>query len=239
MLGNQTQGKGNGSGELTIKVIRGGGTKKRSMIERLLSVLVAWWAQMGERTHVVRWKVRNLLTTRFLQGWISFHMAFVAHRIFGWRIPLSELRAVLIKADGRQIDYGIVSHRVLTDAFIAMFIDDLDNGGADISAFNFHAVGTGTTAEAAGDTALVTESTTILTNNSVRATGTRSQPTASQYRSVATQTFDGSGAITEHGITDDADAGQGNLMDRSVFSAINVVTGDGIQFTYTYTQTGS
>jgi hypothetical protein len=234
MLGEQT-GKGAGSGELTIKVIRGGGKKRDSLLSQLIVLVAAWWAA----TYVARWKIKNALTTPFLIGWANHHAAKLAGKLFGWNIGISELRAELLKADGTRINYGVVSHRVVTNAFIAALIDHLDNNGATISAYNFHGVGTGTTAEAAGDTALVTESTTILTVDSTRATGTRTQPTAADYRSTATQTFDGSGAITEHGMFNQAATGGGGLMDRSVFSAINVSSGDGIQFTYTYTQTGS
>jgi hypothetical protein len=41
--------------------------------------------------------------------------------------------------------------------------------------------------------------------------------------------------VTEHGIFSQAATGGGTLWDRSVFSAINVVSGDSIQFTYTCT----
>jgi hypothetical protein len=120
---------------------------------------------------------------------------------------------------------------------VAFLVDDWDNNGQDISTLNYHGCGTGTTAEAAGDTALVTESTTALNPDSTRATGTRSQPTAPQYQSVGTITFDASAAITEHGLFSQAATGGGTLWDRSVFSAINVASGDSIQFTYVMTAT--
>ena len=80
-----------------------------------------------------------------------------------------------------------------------------------------------------------TESTTALNPDNTRATGTRSQPAANQYRSVGTLTFDNTAAVTEHGLFSQAATGGGTLWDRSVFSAINVVSGDSIQFTYTVT----
>lgn len=238
-MGANVQGKGGGSGSLSIKVIRGGGQKQA--FKQMLLPMLLWLATFWESTFVLRWKIRNALTTRFIQGWFSHNMALLAASMFGWNIGISELRAVLIKADGRRIDLGVVSYRLVTNAFIALLIDDMDNasGGADISGFKYHGVGTGTTSESAGDTALVTESTTILTVNSTRATGTQTQPTSASIQSVATVSFDGSGAITEHGWFDNATVGSGTLCDRSVFSAINVVSSDGIQFTYTYTQTGS
>jgi hypothetical protein len=100
---------------------------------------------------------------------------------------------------------------------------------------NYHGCGTGTNAENATDTALQTESTTALNPDSTRATGTRSQPAANQYRTVGTLTFDASAAVTEHGIFSQSATGGGTLWDRSQFSAINVASGDSIQFTYTCT----
>lgn len=140
-----------------------------------------------------------------------------------------------MRLNARIVNYGVVSRRVITDAGVAFIVDDWDNSATDITNFNYHGCGTGTNAENATDTALQTESTTILNPDSTRATGTKSQPAANQIRSIGTVTFDGSGAITEHGLFSQAATGGGTLWDRSVFSAINVVNLDSIQFTYTAT----
>lgn len=152
----------------------------------------------------------------------------------GWDVQLS---AVLTKFDGTVIDYGVVSRNLITDTGVAFLVDDWDDNSEDITLMNFHGCGTGAVAENVSDTALGTESTTILNPNDTRATGAKSQPAANQLRSVGTLTFDGAGAITEHGLFDQAATGGGTLWDRSVFSAINVVSGDSIQFTYTCTIT--
>lgn len=151
--------------------------------------------------------------------------------IFG----VGRLYATVIRGDGRIEHLGLISTKLVTDAAVAYIVDDWDSGANVIDNFNYHGCGTGTTAEAAGDTALVTESTTALNPDSTRATGTKSQPAANQARTVGTVTFDATAAITEHGIFSQAATGGGTLLDRSVFSAINVVSGDSIQFTYTLT----
>ena len=133
-------------------------------------------------------------------------------------------------------DYGVVRRKVVTNNGVALIVDALDNTLADAT-IKYHGVGTGTTAEAAADSALVTESTTILNPDSTRATGTFSQPSANISQSVATNTFDGSGALTEHGVFSQAATGGGTLLDRSVFSAVNVVSGDSLQSTYQLTLT--
>lgn len=131
-------------------------------------------------------------------------------------------------------DLGIVSRKVVTTAGVTYIIADIAGGASDSNLFKYHGLGTGTTAEAVGDTALVTESTTALNPDSTRATGSQSAST-NVYTTVGTLTFDASAAITEHGIFTQAATGGGTLLDRSVFTAVNVASGDSIQSTYTLT----
>jgi hypothetical protein len=136
---------------------------------------------------------------------------------------------------GVEENHGLVSTKLITDAGVTFLRDDWNNNAQDLTTLNFHGCGTGTNAENVTDTALQTESTTALNPDSTRATGTRSTPAGNQYRSVGTATFDAVAAITEHGIFSQAATGGGTLWDRSQFSAINVASGDSIQFTYTAT----
>lgn len=151
--------------------------------------------------------------------------------IFG----VGRLYATVYRVDGRMEHLGLLSTRLITDNGVAFLVDDWDNDAKDITNLHFHGCGTGTNAENQTDSALQTESTTALNPDNTRATGTESQPAANQLRTVGTLTFDGSAAVTEHGIFDQAATGGGTLWDRSQFSAINVVNGDSIQFTYTCT----
>lgn len=105
----------------------------------------------------------------------------------------------------------------------------------ELETMKFHGCGTGATAAAEGDTALQTESTTILNPDSTRATGSLTEASQSVFRTVGTLTFDGSGAITEWGLLSQAATGGGVLWSRIVFSAINVASLDSIQFTYDLT----
>lgn len=183
------------------------------------------------------WRLRNAARFSYVRGAIVNAVAKGISKVLGITTITSELRARVRRANGTWEDYGVLSYRVVTDAGVAYIVDDFDNGSgsADISLFNFHGCGTGSTAEAVGDTALVTESTTALNPDSTRPTGTRTQPAANQYRTTGTVTFDASAAIVEHGIFTQAATGGGTLLDRSVFSAINVASGDSIQFQYTIT----
>lgn len=142
---------------------------------------------------------------------------------------LSELSALLIPANGTPLDLGVISTRVVTTAGVNYMRDDFNGatGGADITNFNYHDSGTGTNAESVSDTDLQSPA------GPARVAGTQSAPASKQYRTVATIAYNSTQAITEHGLFS-ASTG-GTLWDRSVFSAINVVNGDSIQFTYTLT----
>lgn len=180
------------------------------------------------------WHLRNRTRPSYLYGWLFNVLA----KWFSWftGIPTitGELAIRVFKHDGRVIDYGVVSYRVVTNAGVGFIIDAWQNL-VELENMKYHGCGTGTTAEAAGDAALVTESTTALNPDSTRATGTQTEPASNQVTSTGTVAFDAPAAITEHGLFGQAATGGGPLYDRSVFSAINVVSGDSIQFAYTGT----
>lgn len=158
----------------------------------------------------------------------------VARRL-GLATMYGTLYATLLRSDSTRLDLGLASMRVVTTAGVNFLVDALQ-GSVEPEILRYHGVGTGTNAEASGDTALQTESTTIITVDSTRATGTLTEgASANIFRTVGTVSFDGSGAITEHGVFSQAATGGGTLLDRSVFSAINVISGDSIVFTYDFT----
>lgn len=184
------------------------------------------------------WRLKNALRPAYVWGWLTVFFGRWFSRVTGIVTLTSELS--IRKFDTltqRWIDYGVVSKRVVTDAGVAFLAAYWIGGASNIQTMKYHACGTGTNAEAVGDTALQTESTTILNPDSTRATGVMTNPTAPVVKSVGTVTFDGSGAITEHGLMSQAATGGGTLWDRSVFSAINVVNGDSIVFSYSLSLT--
>ena len=151
----------------------------------------------------------------------------------------SRLCAVRFRWDdrlGRRVadDFGEISHHVITDTGVAFLVDAWQNS-TEMENMKYHGCGTGTTAEAASQTALVTESTTALNPDSTRATGSLTEgASANIFRTVGTVTFDATAAITEQGIFSQAATGGGTMWDRSMFSGstINVASGDSIQFQY-------
>jgi hypothetical protein len=129
---------------------------------------------------------------------------------------------------------GAFGPNLIVDAGEAYLVDAWQNT-VELETMKFHGCGTGVTAAAEGNTALGTESTTILNPDNTRATGSLTEASASVFRTVGTLTFDGAGAITEWGLFSQAATGGGVMWSRIVFSAINVASLDSIQFTYDLT----
>lgn len=169
------------------------------------------------------WKLRNL--PNLVRAWrVLLALAL--------RIPTryGTLRARVFKSDGRVIDYGLVSARVVTDAFVAFVVDQLQTETSVFGDFKYHDSGVGVTAENVTDTDIET------TDGESRATGTQAEgATANIYKSVGTIAYTSTKAITEHGLFN-ASTGV-TLMDRTKFTAINVINGDSIEFTYQLTLT--
>lgn len=173
------------------------------------------------------WRLRNWLRPPFIVGLLGWLLGHVYTRIFGAPVLLGRLEARLIRKDGSVINYGVLGFRVVTTAFVSFVVDQLQTETSAFGDFKYHDSGVGTTAENAANTDMET------TDGESRATGTQTEASATVYQSVATISYTTTKAITEHGLFNASTSG--TLMDRTVFSAINVVNGDSIQFTYSLT----
>lgn len=147
-----------------------------------------------------------------------------------------------ILADGGRTDLGLASLRLVTTVGVKYICDDFNAGANDVSNMKFHGIGTGTNAEAVGDTILQTEITTAYSTDNTRPTGTQASATVSTnatYTTVGTVTVDATVAATEHGIFSQAATGAASaantLLDRSVFTVVNLASGDSLQATYVFT----
>jgi hypothetical protein len=189
--------------------------------------LAAYWRHgtpFGAMPREVRaWRVRNF--PQFWAGFWRVALACQVAKLTQCPAMYGVLSLVRTNADGTRTDFGVASLQKVTSAFVAYLATRLFDGNTSIGAFDFHAYGTGTTAESNADTALVTELTTQYATDSTRPTGTPTNPSAGVYQTVATLSPDTGGtlAITEHGIFSASSAG--TLMDRSVFAAVNILAG--------------
>lgn len=149
------------------------------------------------------------------------------------QVAYGELRGVVLHADGTQTNYGLLGRRLITDAGVNYLAADMAGGANDINLFKYHGFGTGTTAESAGQTALVTELTTEYATNSTRPTGSQSSST-NVYTTVGTLAPDADVACTEHGLFSATSAG--TMWDRTKFTVINLVgNSDSLQATHATT----
>jgi len=150
-------------------------------------------------------------------------------RFFGLMTAYGKLEAILYRANGEVVRFGVLSYRVVTTAFVDFVTDQLQTETSVFGDFKYHDSGVGTTDPAITDTDIET------TDGESRATGTQTESSHNVYQSVGTISYTTTKAITEHGLFN-ASTGV-TLMDRSEFAAINVVNGDSIQFTYSLTLT--
>lgn len=184
------------------------------------------------------WRLRMLPSTLW-----QFMLVMVA-TWFGRRCGVATMYGRLshrvIRGDGRVQEYGIAGYKVVTTAFVNYLVDALQADQA-FESFKYHGWGTGGSAEAVGNTGLTTEFTTEYVTNSTRETGSQTEgASANIYRTVATFDPDSGTtlAVTEHGVFLAA-TGATTLMDRTLFSAINLVVADGDTLVSTYDLTAS
>jgi len=175
------------------------------------------------------WRIQNYTRPVFLFGFVANAIAKGFSKLTGIPTLTAELRAIKISADGSQVNYGLLGCRVVTTAFVNEMVDQLQAEDSTWGDFKFHDSGVGTTAENVTDTDIET------TDGESRATGTQTEGAANIYESVGTISYTTTKAITEHILANASTAGE--AMDRTVFTAINVVNGDSIQFTYDLTVT--
>jgi hypothetical protein len=189
---------------------------------------VTWWEITKAIVPRDWWHVKN-----FRHVWRGYWKITVARML---RMPhfYGTLQLRLYTPEGMR-DYGIVSLRVVTTAFVNYAVDALQADQA-FENFKYHGFGTNNTAENASDTGLNTELTTEYAVNSTRPTGSQTEgASANIYRTVGTLDPDSDVAIVEHGIFLAA-TGATTMMDRSVFSAVNVDdAGDTLEATFDLT----
>lgn len=226
------------SGAVTMQKVSGGdgGEKSLSAVPAkalsLREIIYHGFPRAGLPDFINQWRARNIPNLMRGLTKIMLARALKVPHIYG------QLSLTVIRGDGKIEDYGLASLRVVTTVGVGFIVDAFQNL-VEVENMKFHGIGTGVAAEAVGDTALGTELTTQYNPDSTRATGTTTEgASANIYRTVGTNTLDsGTPAVTEHGVLSAASAGV--LLDRSVFTAINLngANGDGLQSTYDLTFT--
>lgn len=216
-------GKTDMSGSLAVAVERALPLRPLKIREMLAAAL----PHPGLSPEVFAYRLRNL--PYYLRSLPKVAIC----RLIGAPVVYGSLYLTIVRADGTRVPLGLVGHRVVTTAGVTKIVDFLRANDTTTGAnFKFHGIGTGSTAEAIGDTTLVTELTTEYSPDSTRPTGSQTNNGANVYRTVGTITVDAApgAAIREHGVFSAASAG--SLLDRTVFAAITLASGDSIAATY-------
>lgn len=216
-------------GAISAVVTRSGdakpAVKKGFPFKEILSQGLPWF---GKDAEVNKYQISNL--RNFLRGLPRLAIA----RAVGAPVFTGVVSAVVKRASGEVVDLGVVSCRVVTDTGVGFIVDAFQNL-VELENMKYHGFGTGGTAESASQTALVTELTTQYATDNTRPTGSTTETSANIFRSVGTLSPDATVAITEHGLFSATSSGV--MFDRSLFSTINLVSGDSLQITYDLTLT--
>lgn len=131
--------------------------------------------------------------------------------------------------NGEWEDLGLLSVQKVTTAFTVYLVDAMQNSTTSpVDIFKYHGSGTGNTAEANTQTALVTEVETRATGNLGEGASTNI------FKTVGTQTYTDTRSIAEHGVFSASTSG--TMLDRSVLGTpVSVVNTDTIEWTYELT----
>ena len=170
-----------------------------------------------------------------LKNWISkLPSRLVDTRdLYAGRLAVGKAELSLVHYDingNIKKNYGVVCKKKVTGAFVTDIVANMVTDTTAFGDYKYHDCGTGNTAEANTQTALVTPYGGARATGTQVAGGTAAAPT---YTSVGTVSFTGTLAIVEHAVF--IASSSGTMLDRSLFSAVNVVNGDSIQFTYVLT----
>lgn len=233
------------AGDLTLRVIPKGEMRAiRERFEGLAAGLVTWPARELNLREIAHHGLPRTGLDERINTWRACNVPHlwrgVRRALLARRLGLANFYGTLYLTHvcaGEPLDLGLASMRVVTTAGVNFLVDALQ-GSVEPEILKYHGLGTGTNAEASADTALQTELSTAYNPNDTRATGSLTEgASANIFRTVGTNTVDASAAVTEHGILSQAATGGGTLLDRSVFSAVNLANGDSLQSTYDFTIT--
>jgi hypothetical protein len=193
----------------------------------------------GQPREVREWKARQ--ANEFLHGLAGVKAAAKLARRHHLMAPYGLLWLQKITASGQATDLGLVSCKIVTTDGVDYIANNFAaTASYSVANFKFHGIGTSSTAAVVGDRALVTELTTQYSTDNVRPTGTQVKGGTGIYTTVGTVTVDASVAATEWGLFTQAATGAqsqpaNSMLDRVVYTVVNLASGDSLQATFTLT----
>jgi len=174
------------------------------------------------------WRFRQALRWDRIHGLVGTQVAKLG-KVFGFMAVTSELSLTHISGKtGMRTNYGVVSRRVVTTAFVNFIVAQMQTETSVFGDFKFHDSGEGNTAAAVGDTDIET------TDGEARVTGSQEEGASAWiYKTIGTITYTSTKAIVEHGVFSIVTGG--TMIDRHVFGSVAVDNTDQIEFTYNIT----
>lgn len=169
--------------------------------------------------------VAELRDDQDLKEWDAAFLARLQSERRRQRTAIRGTGTAILRRSGGGL-YVVAADNLIVNAGYDFISDAIGNGSTRPGVMNRIAVGTGTTAAAVAQTALITELN--------RQTATFSKPTTTQFRFEATFAAGvATGALTEAGVFNAASAGV--MLDRVVFSVVNKGALDSLVQRFTFT----
>jgi len=144
------------------------------------------------------------------------------------------LTAVIKRANGTEEDLGLVSCKSVTLQFCEHLVDYMAQSvDTNLNDYNQHKMGSGSTAAATGDTALIAAMSGAQAEGGLTAATHGSSSIVYQSIGTVTSTYGTDTEVREHGIFNRST--EGYLLDRSTVAAISIEIDDVITWTYDLT----
>lgn len=136
-----------------------------------------------------------------------------------------------------QTHFGPIRNTVVNEG--ENVLEDCFEGNAgsactQVALFKFHGIGSSSASITESDGGCTTEATTEYNPDSTRATGSQTNNGANVYRTVGTNTVDGSFTVEEFCLMD-VNTGAGNMWTRILTGTVSLSASDSLQTTYDLT----
>lgn len=184
------------------------------MFKNLGNIVLKWWHRNN-----LEWQIKN--------GFAPRGRTVVESGGMGGGVIKGTTKLVARHLrDGVEIDRREVVNKKVTVSFCNDIVDNLIAEVAAFGDYKYHDSGEGVVAEDNTDIGLGSPC------GIARQIGSQEEgATTYEYKSIGTITYDAGYAVTEHGLFNTL--ASTILLDRTVFGAINVISTDQIEFTFT------
>jgi hypothetical protein len=219
------------TGKLGLRVLRGPASDYPTDLH-LKDIQQYGYPQKNLPSEVNIWRSHNVRTKAWRRGLRDWAIAAMAKKAGLCHVE-GMLFGKVIRANGEELDLGLMGLNIVTTTGVG-FIGDAFRNSVELETMKYHGLGTGSTGELVGNTALQTELTTEYASDNNRPAGTLAG-SANVYTTVGSNTVDSGVNLREWGLFSQTANSGGVMLDRVTFASVNLSSGDTLQTTFSLT----